>query len=335
MKIGEDELIVHHHYTSYFSEKARVVLGIKGLAWHSVIEPLIAPRPLYTKLSGGYQRVPSLQIGADLYCDSRLVMAELERRAPEPSVGGGMDFAINAWVDRYFTPATFAVGIGEIADRMGPEFLRDRQELYGPAFDLEGLKAAAAPMSGQWRAQAAWLEDALRAGSGDFLTGSTPTIADAAAFIPFWLFDHRDFLAAAMEVPHEPNDTPVVPLTDRDPEDPLEALLDGLDRVKDWRRRIAAIGHGRPAPITAEDALETAAASQPAPLPPHDPADPLALDPGTPVTVIADDSARDPIPGTLMAVTTEQVVLARNEPMLGTVHVHLPRDGYFVQATAA
>lgn len=330
MTLGSDDLILHHHYTSYFSEKARVTLGIKDLGWRSVIQPLIAPRPEYVRLTGGYQRVPVLQIGSDLYCDTKLIFAELERRAPAPRAGGGMDFAVNAWVDRYFTPATYAVGLAEIADEMSAEFRRDREELYGPAFNLEAMKAAAEPMRGQWRAQAAWLEEALALSGGDFLTGSDPTIADAAAFIPFWFFDHRWFMAAGLAQPQERCDTREMPPEQRDPADQLEVLLDGLDRVKAWRERVGAIGHGHPTPATYEDSFQAASSTEPVAAPPHDPSDPLGLEPGTDVTVIADDSTRDPVPGTLVAVTTQQVVLAREEPGLGRLHVHLPRDGYFI-----
>ncbi len=329
METGRSPVVVHHHFTSYYSQKLRALLGIKGLSWHSVIQPLIAPRPEYTRLTGGYQRVPVLQIGADLYCDSRLAMTEIERRFPEPRAASGLDQPVNAWVDRYFTPATFAVAIAEIADALEGEFLADRLELFGPAFDLDALKGAAGIMRGQWRAQAAWLDTALATSGGDFLTGPTPVIADAAAAIPFWMFDHREFLAAAMRSPREPCDTPATPVTDRSA-DPLERLLDGLDGVRAWRDRVTAIGMGRPLPMTAEQALELAAANEPAPAPPHDPHDPAGMTPGELITVIADDSARDPITGTLVSIDVERYVLEWREPSIGAVHVHLPREGYFV-----
>jgi glutathione S-transferase len=149
MAIGAEELTLHHHDTSYNSERARVVLGMKDAAWHSVIQPLISPKPEFTRLRGGYERVPALQVGADVYCDSKLVMAEIERRVPEPSAFGGLDFIVAARVDRFFTPATFAVGIPHMSEHVAPEFLRDRQEIYGPSFDLEAMKAASGIMAGQ------------------------------------------------------------------------------------------------------------------------------------------------------------------------------------------
>jgi Glutathione S-transferase, N-terminal domain len=40
------------------------------------------PKPDLTALTGGYRKTPVLQIGADIYCDSQLIMRELERRYP-------------------------------------------------------------------------------------------------------------------------------------------------------------------------------------------------------------------------------------------------------------
>lgn len=74
------ELILHHYDFSSFSEKVRLVLGIKGIPWRSVTIPSTLPKPDYMPLTGGYRRAPSLQIGADIYCDSARIIAELEDR---------------------------------------------------------------------------------------------------------------------------------------------------------------------------------------------------------------------------------------------------------------
>ena len=47
---------------------------------------------------------------------------------------------------------------------------------------------------------------------------------------------------------------------------------------------------------------------------------------------MADDYGRDRIAGTLVAANAEQVVLAREEPGLGALHLHFPRVGYVVAA---
>ena len=72
------DIILHHYETSPYSEKVRLGLGLKGLAWGSVEIPVIMPKPDLTALTGGYRKTPVLQIGADIYCDSQLIMRELE-----------------------------------------------------------------------------------------------------------------------------------------------------------------------------------------------------------------------------------------------------------------
>jgi hypothetical protein len=72
------DIILHHYDTSPYAEKVRTGLGLKGLAWASVELPQIMPKPNLTALTGGYRKTPVLQIGADIYCDSQLIMRELE-----------------------------------------------------------------------------------------------------------------------------------------------------------------------------------------------------------------------------------------------------------------
>src|SRR6202158_4813724 len=75
------DIILHHYDTSPYSEKVRLGFGLKGLAWASVELPQIMPKPKLTALTGGYRKTPVLQIGADIYCDSQLIM---RTRTPVP-----------------------------------------------------------------------------------------------------------------------------------------------------------------------------------------------------------------------------------------------------------
>ena len=61
-----NDIILHHYEFSTFSEKVRLALGLKGLAYRSVDIPGLPPRPLLEPLTGGYRRAPVLQIGADI-----------------------------------------------------------------------------------------------------------------------------------------------------------------------------------------------------------------------------------------------------------------------------
>src|ERR1700749_3656158 len=145
------EIIFHQYDISPFSEKVRVVFGIKGLSWNSVIQPVIMPKPELIPLTGGYRKIPVMQIGADVYCDTQVILAEIEARRRKPDVIQGADWAVNLWADRLFFQATVAVVFGEIGDAVPAEFVADREKLSGRPFDVAAMKAAAGPRRQQGR----------------------------------------------------------------------------------------------------------------------------------------------------------------------------------------
>ncbi len=63
---GPDSIILHQYDLSPFSEKARVALGIKRLEWLACDQPVIMPKPALLPLTGGYRKIPVMQIGADI-----------------------------------------------------------------------------------------------------------------------------------------------------------------------------------------------------------------------------------------------------------------------------
>ena len=300
-----DEIILHHYDTSPFSEKVRVRLGIKGLPWRSVIQPVIMPKPELTPLTGGYRRIPVMQIGADVYCDTQVILAEIEARHRKPDVIKGADWAVNLWADRLFFQATVAVVFGEIGEAVPKEFIKDREELSGRPFDMAAMKSVAGPMKSQWRAHAAWIERGLA--SNDFLGGSTPSLSDVAAYMNIWWLD-------------------------RAAPGPAKALLDGLPKTVDWRERVRALGHGRRTDMTGAEALEIARKSTPVGATGNDAADPSGLKPGDTVAVRADDYGRDAIEGRLVSVSAERITIARDAGELDLTHVHFPRVGYLLSA---
>ena len=79
------EIILHHYALSLFAEKVRRIFAYKKMAWRAVEQPLMAPKPDLTPLTGGYRRIPVLQIGADVYCDTACIVRRLEQLQPEPA----------------------------------------------------------------------------------------------------------------------------------------------------------------------------------------------------------------------------------------------------------
>lgn len=304
-----DDLILHHFESSPFSEKVRVAFGMKSASWRSVLIPTIMPKPDYVPLTGGYRRTPSLQIGADVYCDTQVILAELERRLPSPSLIPrgleGLVWPLNWWADRLFFHTTVPIIFGALGEQVPQAFIKDRETLLGRPFDTKAMREASGPLKGQWRAQAAWLDTQLTASPSGWLLGDGPSFADAAAYMNFWFLGQN--LGSA-----------------------LEALTTGLGGLASWTARIRALGHGRPLPMTGEEALATARGATPAVPPAHDASDPLNVAPGDKIAIGADDYGRDRVEGTLVAATPDRVILQRTDPIAGAVHVHFPRAGYTV-----
>src|SRR5688572_10625258 len=163
-----NEIILHHYQGSPFAEKVRVALGIKGLAWRSVIIPRVMPKPDLMPLTGGYRKTPVMQIGADVYCDTQCILRELERRFPEPSFYRGTDAgtanALSFWTDRsLFSPAV-GIAFGIKGETYEPGFLEDRAKMSGREIDVARLKAAAPMFVDMLRPQLAWIDAMLADG---------------------------------------------------------------------------------------------------------------------------------------------------------------------------
>lgn len=92
---------LHHYPASPFSEKARTLLGYLDLEWHSVETSVIMQRPLLMPLSGGYRRVPVAQIGADVYCDTKIIARALAELAGDETL---------------YAPGFAATRVADIAD---------------------------------------------------------------------------------------------------------------------------------------------------------------------------------------------------------------------------
>src|SRR5512133_3756091 len=158
-------VILHHFHQSPFSEKIRLIFGLKKLAWTSVRVSRILPRPDLMPLTGGYRRTPVMQIGADIFCDTQVMIRELEARYPKPTLvpagQAGIPYALAMWSDRVFFQNTVNLVFGTNADKIPQEFIEDRTQLRGARFDIAAMKAAIPQMMDQFRAHVDWIEAQL------------------------------------------------------------------------------------------------------------------------------------------------------------------------------
>ncbi|HLL19831.1 MAG TPA: glutathione S-transferase family protein, partial [Rubrivivax sp.] len=256
-----DDLILHHYDGSPFAEKARLMLGYKGLAWKSVRIPVIMPKPDLTALTGGYRRTPVLQVGADIYCDTALIARVLEQRAPAPTLfpsTAPTASLLAQWAD--FTlfwsviPYTMQpAGLAHVFKDLPPEAIK-------------AFAADRAPFAASLRRQTpadatAALEsyfdvlDAQLANGRAYLFGEAPCIADFSVAHNGWYVRRGGELALIIQ---------------------RRPALDG------WLDRMLAIGHGRFDRLRSEDAIQIAAAAEPLPATVQSG---LGFEAGEPVTV--------------------------------------------------
>ena len=116
------EIILHNYPQSPVAEKVRVALGIKQAQWRSVEIPRLPPKPMLTKLTGGYRRTPVMQIGADIYCDSQCIIRELEKRIPAPSIvpsaDAGLMWCMSRWTDGALFDLSVKIVLGSAGDAL-------------------------------------------------------------------------------------------------------------------------------------------------------------------------------------------------------------------------
>ena len=111
-----------------------------------MIIPRILPKPDLMPLTGGYRKTPVLQIGADIYCDTQLILREIERRAPEPTLypsqTRGLADALGWWAERSLFGTAVAVLFAKVGSALPQAFIEDRSKFSGREFNPQAMKAA-------------------------------------------------------------------------------------------------------------------------------------------------------------------------------------------------
>ena len=307
-------LLLHHYATSPFAEKARALLGFKGLSWTSVTVPSLMPKPDVVALTGGYRKTPFLQIGADLYCDTALIADVLERLAPTPSLhppeAAGLSRLVAQWADS----TLFGAAVGHVLQPAGLQslfgqappdylkaFLADRAALRGDS--PPGMTPPEA--SAALRLYLAEL-DARLADGRPFLLGPVPCLADFSVYHCLWFVQGVKAVAGVL--------------------DPHPRLLEWLGRVRDFSRPAAE-------DMQSTEAVALAASSEPAPLELLDEPflDEERLPPGTRVRISATDYGKEPVEGEFVLSRPNELAVRRTDARAGTVVVHFPRLGFQVR----
>jgi glutathione S-transferase len=307
-------IILHHFDGSPFSEKIRVIFGFKGISWASVRIPRIMPKPDLMPLTGGYRRTPVMQIGADIFCDTQIIIREIERRFPSPTLfpsgDAGVPWALGFWTDRPFFQTTVNLAFGALGHKVPQEFIEDRSLLRGARFDVAKMRAALPQMRDQVRAYLGWIEAQL--GDGRTWLLRDFSLADVSAYMNVWYL--RSNLGSA---------------EDRDVAG-LDRIFAHLPRVAEWESRMRAVGHGRREEMPAEEALAIAAKASPETLAGDDPNDPNGRKVGDSVAVVPDDYGKVEVFGEIVSLSAQHIAIRRVDERVGEIVVHFPRAGFLV-----
>ena len=298
------DIVLHHYATSPFSEVIRLALGLKDISWKSVEIPNIAPKPDLTALTGGYERTPVLQIGADIYCDTAIIVDRLERAVPQPSLYpqplGLAGRMIALWAGGpAFRPAV-GHALGAVHEQIPQAFWDDRARRFG--LSREAFLPALPHFEAQFAANIALLEQALDDGRR-FIGGQQAGHADLALYMLVW------FQSLRGQRPQEFGDV-----------------------IAEWAGRVGAIGHGQREDWTAAQAIEHARAEEPL----HD----FAVAPnsgfhaGDIVSVSPEGPDSAAIVGTLIGLDDCTITVSREDKRAGKGHVHVPRAGQVLTAAA-
>jgi glutathione S-transferase len=270
--------------------------------------PAVLPKPELVALTGGYRKVPVLQVGNHVYCDTALIARVIEERCPSPTLyQPPMAAALATWADdQLFNAALPYVLRPSRLDDMLRWFTQDELTRFADDRRDMGKDSTRPATSGKQRRAhfsvfLTWLESTLE--HSKYLTGESLSIADFAAYHTLWVLAHstpealaghqrvREFVAALEALP----DPLISSLS------PEEALVVSKHSAIDWE----------PASVFS---------------------DATGLTVGQTVVARAADVGRDPVQGTLVWAAADEVVLRREDPRAGVVYVHFPRLGYDIAA---
>jgi glutathione S-transferase len=307
--------ILHHYDPSPFSEKVRKVLGYKKLAWHSVQTPVILPKPQLMPLTGGYRKAPVLQLGRDIYCDTKLICRVLDRLEPNPPLippgHEALTLMIERWVDQtlffnavalFFQPQGLAAWAATLPPELNiDQFMKDRGAMFaqGGTLPMPSIEVARAEMPALFSS----LEAQLSART--FLAGDAPTQIDFALYNPFW------FIYCNPGIRPE---------------------LQAFPRLEQWIARILALGEGSRIEMSGEEALQVCRSCTRS----QDPLPGLALSlpqakVGDRVRIGAVDYAPDLVAGELVIANAYELAIRREDAQAGTTIVHFPAEGFTVK----
>ena len=304
--------ILHRSLQSPYCEKIMLLMGYLEQPYLSLITSKGIPRPVQELLVGNYsRRVPILQIGADLFCDSELIMQQLSILNDNSSLYKyPSTSAVEQWIKAIEIDGNTAI-FGSIKPlelicayfkNMPPnhalKFITDRAKLAKtvalPNNDL--------PFEEKELIAKRYLVDLDNQLSEHhfFFTDNAPTALDFTAYTMIYYLDIINKLKLARE----------------------------LHNLRKWYQRMSAIGTGHGKEVTDQVSLAAALENPPAPIA----AEYLKSSRiGQEVTFKNKgfmSQMNEGVRGVIVGEDENRIILRRETIQTGVVHIHFPKLNY-------
>lgn len=304
------ELILHHYPMSPFSQKIRSMLGYTGAQWRSALTREVPPRPVLEALAGGYRKVPIAQIGADVFCDTRIIAAEIATLSGKSELAlENCNQSIQDYVHKVDLDIFFACVLAGGSKKLNKKVLKSMSLIDIARFLFDrinmGRKASIRIVSpGNARPKVMeHLADLETRFTEDFIFGTEPCHADFSVYHGLWFI--RD-------------------LGER-------SMINDFPKTIAWMDRMKAFGDGQFTEITPQQSLIIARKATPRAIAEEHKADPRI---GKRVTIAPNDYAQEPSQGVLVGATPTRWIIARENKEVGVVNVHFPKQGYVLSQDA-
>jgi len=255
-----------------------------------------------------------MQIGADIYCDTEIISRVIDGLQPQNGLyPHGQEVILDGiarWTDTTLFRLSVAMAFQPKALAGNPlfqdperaaAFAADRAEL------VKGGLSLAIPFevaNGQFLAHMKQLDNQL-SGSSEFLSGSAPTIVDFSSYHCIW-FIHRN--------------------------EGLRDLFDPFVYLLAWCERMAAFGPANSQEISAAEAIQIARNNTPEDSGIHEGVSADGYEYGREVTVMPTDYGLNPVQGTLIRATENEIAIKRSDEQVGDLVVHFPRIGFQINS---
>jgi len=294
-------MILHHYPLSPYSEKIRAMSAYTELEWSSCLTSEAPPRGKLNLLSGGYSRIPIVQWGSDIYCDSNLIADEISRLTKKPSLANLKlkkdDLSQRQWLESKLFFAcinrsfSFAL-LRRIAKDKGVinllKFLKDRISMGAKASISTGSPKSAPRYIKQGITD---IEKSL--GENEFIGGTEPNILDFSAYHCFWF----------LQIVGEKNDLQSHPI------------------INAWFTRMLKFKTLPNKEVSIEEALSVAKSTKPKKLIKKYLGDHRI---GSQVVITPNDYRQIPVTGILVGADDQRWIIQRESEATGALHLHFP-----------